>query len=113
MEDNKEPTALAELELQREEHQFQLQMQQQQHNHENELKNKEIGWLGKFFGSENNSAKNMAITVIVIVISGATLFSLCVLFNAQLNNTLIKDVWSSVVPIVTLALGYIFGKNNG
>ena len=82
MEDNKEPTALAELELQREEHQVQLQMQQQQRNHENQLKNKDIGWLGKFFGSENNSARNMAITVIVIVISGATLFSHIVLFNA-------------------------------
>lgn len=113
MEGNKETATFAELELQREEHQFQLQMQQQQHNHENELKNKEIGWLGKFFGSENNSDRNMAITVIVTVISGATLFSICVLFNTELNNSLIKEVWSSVVPIVTLALGYIFGKNNG
>ena len=112
MEENKQPTALTELELQREEHQFQLQMQQQQHSHENELKNKEIGWLGKFFGSENNSARNMAITVIVLVISGATLFSICVLLNSQLNNVLIKEVWSSIVPIITLALGYIFGKNN-
>lgn len=113
MEENKQSAALAELELQREEHQFQLKMQQQQHSHENELKNKEIGWLGKFFGSENNSARNMAITVIILVILGAMSFSICVLFNSQLDNALIKEVWNLVVPIITLALGYIFGKNNG
>ncbi len=113
MEENKQSAVLAELELQREEHQFQLKMQQQQHSHENELKNKEIGWLGKFFGSENNSARNMAITVIILVIFGALSFSICVLFNAQLDNALIKEVWNLVVPIITLALGYIFGKNNG
>lgn len=47
----------------------------QQHNHENELKNKEIGWLGKFFGAEDNAARNMAMTVIILVSGGATVFS--------------------------------------
>lgn len=106
-------TSSVELDLQREDHQFQLQMQQQQHNHENELKNKEIGWLGKFFGTEENSARNMAITVIVLVVLGATIFSICVLFNPILDNVFIKDVWGDIVPIVSLALGYIFGKNKG
>lgn len=50
MVDMKQPVEKAELDMQREDHQFQLEMQKQQHNHENELKNKEIGWLGKFFG---------------------------------------------------------------
>ena len=86
MVDMKQPVEKAELDMQREDHQFQLEMQKQQHNHENELKNKEIGWLGKFFGAEDNAARNMA---------------------------MIPNVWSKVSPVITLALGYIFGKNKG
>lgn len=49
MENLKQPAEKAELDMQREDHQFQLEMQKQQHKHEDELKNKEIGWLGKIF----------------------------------------------------------------
>lgn len=97
--------------MQREDHQFQLEMQKQQHKHEDELKNKEIGWLGKFFGAEDNGARNMAMTVIFLVSGGATIFSVCVIFYSNIGNELIPNVWSKVIPIVTLALGYIFGKN--
>lgn len=110
--DERQQAISAELGMQQEEHQFQLKMQEQQHSHENELKNKEIGFLGKFFGSSDNAAKNMAFTVILLVVLGATVFSICILFNSTLDNSLISKVWNSIVPIITLALGYIFGKNN-
>lgn len=112
MDDRQQTVSAEELELQREEHSFQLKMQEQQHGHENELKNKEIGFLGKFFGSSDNAARNMAITVIFFVVLGATGFSICVLFNQSFDKSLISQVWSTIVPIITLALGYIFGKNN-
>lgn len=85
----------------------------QQHNHENELKNKEIGWLGKFFGAEDNAARNMAMTVIILVSGGATVFSVCVILKSNIGDDLIPNVWSKVSPVITLALGYIFGKNKG
>ena len=111
MVDMKQPVEKAELDMQREDHQFQLEMQKQQHNHENELKNKEIGWLGKFFGAEDNAARNMAMTVIILVSGRATVFSVCVIFNSNIGDDLIPNVWSKVSPVITLALGYIFGKN--
>lgn len=112
MDDRQRTLVDGELEMQREEHEFQLKMQDQQHSHENELKNKEIGFLGKFFGSSDNAARNMAMTVIMIVIVGATVFSIVVLLISSFDKHLISQVWNSIVPIITLALGYIFGKNN-
>lgn len=53
----------------------------------------------------------MAMTVIFLVSGGATIFSVCVIFYSNIGNELIPNVWSKVIPIVTLALGYIFGKN--
>lgn len=112
MDDKQQTISAEEIEMQREEHLFQLKIQEQQHGHENELKNKEIGFLGKFFGASDCAARNMAITVIFLVVSGATVFSICILYNSSFENSLISKVWNSIVPIITLALGYIFGKNS-
>lgn len=92
MDDKQQIIRAEELELQREEHQFQLKLQEQQHGHENELKNKEIGFLGKFFGASDCAARNMAITVIILVVFGATVFSVCMLFNPEFDNNLISEL---------------------
>lgn len=99
-----------ELEMQKEEHQFQLQMQQQQHEHENDLKAKDIGWLGKFFGTSDNGARNIAITTIILLLVGASIFSAVVYCNNGEDTPIISSVWNKIIPVITLALGYIFGK---
>lgn len=101
-----------ELELQKEDHQFQLKMQQQQHTHENDLKTKEIGWLGKFFGASDKGARNIAITTIVLLIAGASAVSIWIYCNNPNDKELISGIWNRIIPVVTLALGYIFGKNS-
>lgn len=101
-----------ELEMQKEDHQFQLQMQQQQHAHENDLKSKDIGWLGKFFGASDNGARNIAITTIILLLLGASIFSIVVYCNNSDDTTTISNLWNKIIPVITLALGYIFGKNN-
>lgn len=52
-------------------------------------------------------------TVIILVSSGATIFSVCVVYNSNIGDDLIPNIWSKVSPVITLALGYIFGKNKG
>ena len=99
-----------ELELQKEDHEFQLKLQEQQHAHENELRQKELGWLGKFFGSSDNGAKNIAFTVIILLIVGVTFVSILAYLQDMPDRDLISKVWNMVIPVITLSLGYIFGK---
>lgn len=101
-----------ELALQKEEHQFQLQLQQLQHNHENNLKNKEIGWLGKFFGTSDNGARNIALTIMILMIIGSMVLSCIIYCSENPDKELISDIWNWVIPIITLALGYVFGRTN-
>lgn len=110
MDEQQQTVTNHELEMQKEEHQFQLQMQQQQHEHENDLKSKDIGWLGKFFGTSDNGARNIAITTIILLLVGASVFSIVVYCCNKEDMTIISNVWNKVIPVITLALGYIFGK---
>lgn len=73
-----------------------------------EEKKKEGGKFGEIFGT---NPKNASIHI-AFVICGA-LLTLCAfdLFHSFCkDNTLTSEVWNLVFPVVTLALGYIFGK---
>lgn len=65
----------------------------------------EAGLLGKIFGADNRAASNIAGTVIILlVISG-----ICVSFWG--SNVPTIDYWKVITPIITLTLGYLFGKH--
>lgn len=98
-------------ETQKEDHAFQLQMQKQQHDHENGLKDKDLGWLGKFFGGEKLSSKNITAFVCGILLIGVIVFSIIIYHNDKSNTSFICQLWDYVLPIITLSLGYLFGKN--
>lgn len=57
----------------------------------------DVGILGKFFGNSSNAPTNIAgITILALLI--ATPF--------------VNDLkWEQSFPVITLALGYLFGKN--
>ena len=95
---------------QKEDHDFQLQMQKQQHDHENGLKDKDLGWLGKFFGGENISSKNITAFVCGILLLGVVAFSIVIYCTDKEDTTFIGQLWEHVIPIITLSLGYLFGK---
>ncbi|MDO8746905.1 MAG: hypothetical protein Q7J70_04485, partial [Thermodesulfovibrionales bacterium] len=63
----------------------------------------EAGWLGKFFGSKSTAATNITgIFLILLLVSGfAVLF-----FNSSIQA---GEYWKIIVPLMTLALGYLFG----
>ena len=64
----------------------------------------ESGYAGQLFGSRIIPSTNIAaIFILLLLVSGvAVLF-----FNSLIPP---KDYWSIISPLMTLALGYIFGK---
>ncbi|MDX7784868.1 hypothetical protein [Aeromonas caviae] len=67
----------------------------------------EAGFLGRFFGSKSSAPSNIA---------GLTILSLIFI---SLLGTAIKfdgletsELWKITTPMITLILGYLFGKNN-
>ena len=66
----------------------------------------EAGWVGKCFGSKSIAPINIAgIFVMFLVISGiAVLF-----FDSSIQAS---EYWKIIGPLLTLALGYLFGKSS-
>lgn len=109
-----------EREQQREAHEHEREIQYTEFQHETELKkidnnqqikqtNKKIGWIGIIFGDENHSSRN--ITAIICIFS--IIMSWCVLFAdnpiTEENSIFVKEI---MFPIITLSLGYLFGKSS-
>jgi hypothetical protein len=65
----------------------------------------ESGHLGKIFGASSNAPTNIAgLLIFLFVFTGIIiLFIPC--------NTSASDYWKWITPLITLALGYLFGKN--
>lgn len=65
----------------------------------------EAGWLGKFFGSATNAPVYIAgLTVLLF-----TLTSIAVVFAPSHMQTV--EYLNLVIPVITLILGYLFGKS--
>lgn len=73
------------------------------------LHSKELGLLGKIFGGQKNSSKNITAFINLCIIIGAVLISAIVYINEH-DKDFVKEIWTDVMPIVTLSLGYLFGK---
>lgn len=63
----------------------------------------EAGLLGRFFGSGKTARTNICalISISLIVIGIPTIFC-----NSTINSL---EYWKTIVPILTLSLGYLFG----
>ncbi|MCP3942919.1 MAG: hypothetical protein GY710_15725 [Desulfobacteraceae bacterium] len=64
------------------------------------------GYLGKVFGSNEAAPYNISgALVILLVLSGiGTIF-----FKASLNADI---YWNIITPVITLVMGYVFGKSS-
>lgn len=106
------PTPISQdIAMVQESHKHQLSMQESQHKHEINIKNKDLGLIGCLFGNAENASKNIAALICLILIIGAIIFS-CIIYNCGNNNDFIETIWQMVLPVVTLSLGYIFGKKD-
>lgn len=79
---------------------------------ENELAKERLaqGFLGKFWGSSSSIPNNIAGMLILVLILT------CIIYTFATMNTPadklafpIKDFWLMVTPLITLAIGYLFG----
>ena len=70
---------------------------------------KEIGFLGNFFGSGESVKMNIAgLTIVILILFGIAYTLLVYYFNKKSDF----QIWNVLTPIITLSLGYIFGKNS-
>lgn len=97
-----------------------LKQQKQQQNHEEKViqqgnvheldkLNKQLGWIGRFFGSDENASKNITATICILLLLGASIISIIVYFFNQ-DLPFVKAMWQNILPVITLSLGYLFGK---
>src|SRR5690606_17443761 len=80
-------------------------------NH-NELAKQKIdqGILGKIWGNSTNIPYNIAALSIIFLILTGILYTYCCLWlNVNEISLPIKDFWAIITPLITLAIGYLFG----
>ena len=84
----------------------QKEMQQLQH----QTFKSELGWLGRPFGGRNEKPGNISALVIVFCFVAMA----CVYFlpHEMEHGITIRDAWQTLMSVVTLILGYLFGSND-
>lgn len=77
-------------------------------NNDVQNKSKDGGVLGKWLGTNpRNASIHIALILCIILL----LFcGLDLIHSFGKGNTINSEIWNSVMPIITLALGYVFGK---
>ena len=95
--------------LKKEDHSHEEQITAMNNRNEQETLLKELGWIGRIFGGERNSSKNITAFINVCLILGASIISVIVYFDKK-DIPFVESLWTSILPIVTLSLGYLFGK---
>ena len=76
-----------------------------------EAEKEERGLLGRLWGSIEHSSNNIAgLFIILLFLVGLlyTIWMLCV--DSYDNHNKILEFWAMLTPLMTLALGYIFGR---
>jgi len=63
------------------------------------------GWLGKVFGSSSSAPSNIAGLSLILMLAAG--FVLLFWTGAAMAA---GDYWKTIIPIVTLIFGYLFGK---
>ena len=79
---------------------------------DNEDKKSSRGWIGRFWGGGEHASKNIAgLCICFLMAIGAIVTFLVLRCNNEDGIKNIIDFWSIVTPIITLALGYLFGHS--
>jgi hypothetical protein len=80
-------------------------------NH-NELEKQRVvqGYLGKLWGSSSSIPNNIAALASIVLIATGIFYTFCTMNLSQDKISLpIKDFWAIISPLITLAIGYLFG----
>lgn len=93
----------------KEQHEHECRLEQLKKEHETKIKEKELGFIGKMFGGIENSSKNITALICIILLLGATVVSLVIYWGKD-DVVFVKSIWGAIIPVITLSLGYLFGK---
>lgn len=83
----------------------------EKHKLDTQDKKEERGLLGRLWGSIEHSSNNIAglfIVLLLIIGSVYTFWMVCI--DSCENHTKILEFWGMLSPMLTLALGYLFGR---
>ena len=70
----------------------------------------ERGWLGGIWGNSDKIPNNLAALSIIILLATGIFYTYCVLgLPTEKISLPIKDFWAIIAPLITLAIGYLFG----
>lgn len=94
-----------------ENHEYQLKMQKAQHDHEISMRNMDLGKVGYIFGASDNSSRNIAASICFVLLVAIIAMS-CVAYYMYEDKSFVASLWQLILPVITLSLGYIFGKPN-
>lgn len=93
----------------KEQHSYDLSKQEKDNAHAQEIEKVKLGRVGRFFGSGENASKNITATICILLIIGGAIVSLYA-YAWKNDKELAGSIWGVIAPIITLSLGYIFGK---
>lgn len=76
----------------------------------NEDKAGERGYFGKIFGVAENSSNNIAgVLICSLLIIGTLYTAYMIIRDYSGTHNQVLDFWEVIVPMITLAIGYLFG----
>ena len=81
-------------------------------NNNNDLARERLeqGILGKVWGSSTSIPHNIAaLSIIVLILTGIFYTYCCMGLKNEEISLPIKDFWYIITPLITLAIGYLFG----
>ena len=94
---------------QKQDHEHKREMLQLKHQHMLEMLDRWGGDFGHCFGQGENSSKHIALVIIIVFLFVS--FSLILIFYKESpHSPFVELVRNTAIPVLTLALGYIFGK---
>ena len=70
----------------------------------------DAGWLGKFFGAGVSAPTNIAGSAVLGGLAIGAVVSAVLLYNSSGDTANATEIWKYMTPIITGALGYLFGK---
>src|SRR5258706_7583217 len=80
-------------------------------NAETSKQDRELGFLGKFFGSGTSGNTNIVgLLIVLLLLTGITCTFLLLSEAPATRGISILELWGIITPLLTLALGFLFGK---
>lgn len=94
----------------KENHNYELEKQKNSIDGKRKISRDQLGLIGILFGGKENASRNITAIICILLLIGASVVS-CAAYFKYYDTSVAIGIWPSVAPIITLSLGYLFGKH--